>query len=227
MPVTYSHLLTLHWTQLVSILFSKLSGLMASSSDALLALKAVIASDSPVQLIASDGSQAALLSASSSISLGSEATFPKTTPTRLRKPGTSSTNPVAVPGDFYTLESVYLAWLARDASGAEYLKQAREAGLATGFVSVTERSRLVEWLKGASAEHDGIVPISGLNCFSILPYECDILKVLARTIHYASWISSSSCHFASRYCCCLFCNSSVRVKRCCHHRQTTLCTRSR
>jgi hypothetical protein len=191
---------------------------MASSSDALLALKAAIASDSPIQLIASDGSQAALLSASSSISLGSEVTFPKTTPTRLRKPGTSSTNPVAAPGDFYTLESVYIAWIARDASGAEYLKQAREAGLATGFVSVTERSRLVEWLKGTSAEYDGIVPISGLNCGFVLLYEYDILTAPARTIHHASRISSSSCHFAIRCRYRLVYNARARFKWCCLHR---------
>ncbi len=78
--------------------------------------------------------------------------FSKSSPTRYRKTRASS--------DFYSLEAVYLAWLLRDVSGAEYMKQAREHGLAVGFVSVTERKHVVEWLEGRSTDQDRVAPLT-------------------------------------------------------------------
>lgn len=41
------------------------------------------------------------------------------------------------------------------------MKQARESGLAVGFVSVTERKSVVDWLEGKIPEHEKIVPLVG------------------------------------------------------------------
>ena len=41
------------------------------------------------------------------------------------------------------------------------MKLARESGLAVGFVSVTERKSLVEWLEGKLATHERIAPLVG------------------------------------------------------------------
>jgi parafibromin len=65
------------------------------------------------------------------------------------------------PQDFFSIEAVYLAWLLRDAPGAEYMKQARESGLAVGFVSVTERKSVVDWLEGKIPDHERIVSLVG------------------------------------------------------------------
>jgi parafibromin len=75
--------------------------------------------------------------------------FPKSSPTRYRKAG----------GDFYSIEAIYLAWLLKDATGAEYMKQTREHGLTVGFVSVTERKHVVDWLEGRTSDQDRVVPL--------------------------------------------------------------------
>ncbi|KAG6378190.1 RNA pol II accessory factor, Cdc73 family-domain-containing protein [Boletus reticuloceps] len=84
-------------------------------------------------------------------------TLPKSSPTRYTKPGVSNTSSAP---DIYTLEAVYLAWLLRDAPGAEYMRQARESGLTVGFVSVTERKSIVEWLEGKVADLERIKPLA-------------------------------------------------------------------
>jgi hypothetical protein len=61
------------------------------------------------------------------------------------------------------LEAVYLAWSLRDTPGGEYMKQAREHGFpAGGFVGLTERKNIVDWLKRAVTGLDSIVPLSGM-----------------------------------------------------------------
>ncbi|KAI6037815.1 RNA pol II accessory factor, Cdc73 family-domain-containing protein [Pisolithus marmoratus] len=122
-----------------------------STSDALLALRQAVKSKSPITYLNNDEPTSTLLNATHLL-LG-QVPFPKSTPTRYAKPGVSN---AASPGDFYTLEAVYLAWLLRDAPGAEYMKQARENGLTVGFVSVTERKNVVEWLEGKVADLDRI-----------------------------------------------------------------------
>lgn len=90
-------------------------------------------------------------------------TFPKGTPTRLRKVGSSAKDPTSEPDGFFTLEAVYIAWSLRDAPGGEYMKQARELGLPAGsFVGLTERKSIVDWLKRIVAMLDSIVPLSGV-----------------------------------------------------------------
>ena len=110
---------------------------MSAQMDPLLALKNAIRNRSQIEYPHN----------STQIIIGDNA-FSKSTPTRYRKAG--------APSDFYSLDAVYLAWLLRDATGAEYMKQAREHGLAVGFVSVTERKHVVDWLEGRSTDQERV-----------------------------------------------------------------------
>ncbi|KAH7918857.1 CDC73-domain-containing protein [Leucogyrophana mollusca] len=111
-----------------------------STTDALLALRNAIKSNAPITYAPTPDS----LATATDLVLGPSLSLPKSTPTRYTKPGS--------PTECYSLEAVYLAWLLRDAQGAEYVKQARELGLAVGFVSVTERKTVVEWLEGRALD---------------------------------------------------------------------------
>lgn len=136
---------------------------MDSTSDPLLALRHAVKSKSPITYLA-HGKHAQTLLTATHLALGAAVTLPKSSPTRYTKPGVSSPSSTA---DVYTLEAVYLAWLLRDAPGAEYMRQARESGLTVGFVSVTERKSVVEWLEGKVADLERIRPLaSGTWCFS-------------------------------------------------------------
>ncbi|EMD34280.1 hypothetical protein CERSUDRAFT_117161 [Gelatoporia subvermispora B] len=129
-----------------------------ASIDALLALRQAIKSRTNITY-ANGSAPAPNLASATHLVLSPATSLLKSTPTRLRKPGASSADPSASPLDFFSLEAVYLAWLLRDASGAEYMKQARENGLAVGFVSVTERKSVVDWLEGRRDELDSIAPL--------------------------------------------------------------------
>ncbi|GJE88111.1 RNA polymerase II-associated protein [Phanerochaete sordida] len=129
-----------------------------SSTDPLQALRQAIKSKSQIKYSNDSGPTESLQSATHLI-LSASVTLPKSTPTRLRKPGSSSTDPSTSPKDFFTLDAVYLAWLLRDASGAEYMKQARENGLAVGFVSITERKSVVDWLEGRTSDLPNLIPV--------------------------------------------------------------------
>ncbi|KAF7972268.1 hypothetical protein HWV62_18596 [Athelia sp. TMB] len=130
-------------------------------ADALLALRDAIKSQAQISYADATGAAAPTLLAATSLVLpvSPPVTLAKSTPTRFRKSGAppTSTDPSATPNDFFTVEAVYLAWLLREAPGAEYMKQARESGLAVGFVSVTERKGLVDWLEGRVGEHPQII----------------------------------------------------------------------
>ncbi|KAF9528251.1 RNA pol II accessory factor, Cdc73 family-domain-containing protein [Crepidotus variabilis] len=114
---------------------------MAANADPLATLKNVLKARGNISYSAD----------SSELVIG-DVSFPKTTPTRYRKAGALA--------DFYSLEAVYLAWVLRDATGAEYMKQAREKGLTVGFVSVTERKHVVDWLDGKTSDQDRIAPLT-------------------------------------------------------------------
>ena len=131
---------------------------MASTSpDALLSLRQAIKTKNPITYASDDSPCSSLLNATR-IVFSPALSIPKSTSTRLRKPGITTASGAQ---DFYTLEAVYLAWLLRDAPGAEYMKQARENGLVVGFVSVTERKTVVDWLEGKITEYERIVPLTG------------------------------------------------------------------
>lgn len=133
---------------------------MDSTSDPLLALRHAIKSKTPITYL-THGQPAPTLLAATHLSLNPSLTLLKSSPTRYTKPGIS--NPSS-PADVYTLEAVYLAWLLRDAPGAEYMRQARESGLTVGFVSVTERKSVVEWLEGKVADLERIRPLASGEC---------------------------------------------------------------
>lgn len=148
---------------------------MASSPDTLLALRRAIKSSAKITYTTKDSEPTPSLALASNIVLSPTVTLPKSTPTRLRKPGTSSTSSVSVdpvkhPQDFFSLGAVYLAWLLRDASGAEYMKQARENGLAVGFVSVTERKSVVDWLEERTSDLPNIVPLESAYSLILVYY---------------------------------------------------------
>ncbi|KIK93036.1 hypothetical protein PAXRUDRAFT_829392 [Paxillus rubicundulus Ve08.2h10] len=128
----------------------------STTNDPLLALRQAIKSKSPITYLGNNEPTTSFLTASH-ISLGPSLSLAKSSQTRYTKPGISNPSSSA---DFYTLEAIYLAWLLRDAPGAEYMKQARESGLAVGFVSVTERKSVVEWLEGKVADLERIRPLA-------------------------------------------------------------------
>lgn len=131
------------------------STMTLASNDPLLVLRQAINSKTTITYLHNDEPVPTLLHATH-ISLGS-AILPKSGPTRYTKPGAAD---ALLPNDFYTLEAIYLAWLLRDAPGADYMRQARECGLAVGFVSVTERKNVVEWLEGKVNDLDRIKPLA-------------------------------------------------------------------
>jgi len=122
-----------------------------TSEDPLLALRQAVKSKSNITFTA-NGQPTDSLRDASHISLSSDISLPKSTPTRYKKPGSQ---------EVYSLEALYLTWLLRSAPGAEYMKQARENGLTSGFVSVTERKNVVEWLEGRASDGDKLVPLAG------------------------------------------------------------------
>ena len=138
---------------------------MATITDPLLALKSAIQEKAPISY-KNNGSPAPNLSNATHIVLSPTVSFPKNTPTRLRNSGrtsastSASQDPQTNPSAFFSLEAVCLAWLLRDASAADYVRQAREHGLVTGFVSITERKSLVDWLEGRTSTHEKIVPLA-------------------------------------------------------------------
>ncbi|KAH8977406.1 RNA polymerase II accessory factor [Lactarius hatsudake] len=129
-----------------------------STTDPLDALRAAISSKYEITLVTSSGSPAGTLRAATHLRLSSATTLPKSARTRLRKAGSSATDPSAQPDGFFMLEAVYLAWTLRDTPGGEYMRQAREH--AGGFVSLTERKSIVDWLRRAIPALDSIVPLS-------------------------------------------------------------------
>ena len=129
----------------------------SGTEDALLALRNAIKSQSTISHTA-NGEPASSLAAATHLVLSSQ-TLPKSTPTRFRKPGTSGSDPSTSPGDFFTLDAIYVTWLLKDASVTEYMKQARDNGLTGGLVSVTERKSVVDWLEGKLANHPSVVPL--------------------------------------------------------------------
>jgi parafibromin len=129
-----------------------------TEDDVLLALRNVIKSQSTISYTA-NGKPTSSLVAATHLVLPSQ-TLPKSTPTRFRRPGVSGSDPVSSPGDFFTLDAIYVTWLFKDASVTEYMKQARDNGLTGGLVSVTERKSVVDWLEGRVANHPNIMPLA-------------------------------------------------------------------
>jgi len=130
----------------------------SGTEDALLALRNAIKSRSTISYT-ENGEPTPSLATATHLVLSSQ-TLQKSTPTRFRKPGFSGSDPTSSPGDFFTLDAIYVTWLLKDASVTEYMKQARDNGLTGGLVSVTERKSVVDWLEGKMADHQNILPLA-------------------------------------------------------------------
>ncbi|KAI0035002.1 RNA polymerase II-associated protein [Vararia minispora EC-137] len=141
----------------------------APAADALDALRDAVRADAAVVPTDASGAPAPSLRDATHLRLGAGPVLPKSTPTRLRKAGSSARDPAAAPGDFFSLEAVYVAWALRDASGADYMRQAREGGLLVGFVGVTERKGVAEWVEGTVPTLAQIVPAGTGACSTTPP----------------------------------------------------------
>ncbi|KAF9032918.1 RNA polymerase II-associated protein [Panaeolus papilionaceus] len=125
---------------------------MTSNTDPLSALRDAIKSRTEITYANNSGPCSSLASATT-IVLGSSK-FPKSIPTRFKKQGTT---------DVYSLHAIYMVWLLRDAHVAEYMKQARELGLGTGIVGVTERKHVLDWLEAKVADGNLLAPVCSVG----------------------------------------------------------------
>jgi parafibromin len=134
--------------------------------DPLETFRAAVSAKYDIKPLIASGAPASSLRSATHLRLSTAVTFQINTPTRLRKVGSSATDPASEPDGFFMLDAVYLAWSLRDTPGGEYMKQAREHGFpAGGFVGLTERKSIVDWLKRAVTVLDSIVPLSGMFFF--------------------------------------------------------------
>ena len=137
--------------------------------DALISLRQSILSKKPISLLTADQQPTSSLIEAAFIVLPQPssanvptATLPKATPTRLRKPNHTQTDPSTHPTDFYGLDAVYLAWSMREAATTEYMKNARDSGITiTNMVAITEKQSVADWLEGRTDNHPNIVPLQG------------------------------------------------------------------
>ncbi|KAJ8699226.1 accessory factor associated with RNA polymerase II, variant 3 [Pleurotus ostreatus] len=131
-------------------------------SDCLLALRQAIKSKAAVTFT-KDGESTTSVSAATHVHVPPNHSFPKDTPTRYRKPDSKSSDPSANPQDFYSLVAIYVAWMLKDLTGSEYMKQCREHGLSLGYISITERKAVIDWLEGKDTHPERFAPLSDAN----------------------------------------------------------------
>ncbi|CAG7846080.1 SubName: Full=Related to RNA polymerase II-associated protein-Laccaria bicolor {ECO:0000313/EMBL:CCA66853.1} [Serendipita indica DSM 11827] len=135
--------------------------------DALVSLRSAIASKQPITFLNAEKEPEASLANAVFLLLPQPSqagpiTLAKSTPTRLRKPNHTQTDPNAHPADFYALDAVYLAWSLREAATAEYMKSVRDSGIGiTNMVAITEKQSVVDWLERRMDSHPNIVPLQG------------------------------------------------------------------
>lgn len=127
---------------------------MSSTPDPLLAMRDAIKMKTAITYLADD-IPTPMLQSASHISIPTTGAEPlvvvKTTPSRFRKPSSDT--------EFYAIGAVLACWLFRDAGAAEYMRACREAGYSVGFVSVTERKGVVDWLEGRRSTHDRLAKL--------------------------------------------------------------------
>lgn len=133
--------------------------------DPLLSLRSAVQSKSDIRFLTKSKPSDTLASATH-IVLESGKEFTKNAPTRFRIqkviPGVPTKDPETNPSEYYSLEALYLAWRLRASSVGDYMRQVRENGVTVGFVSVTDRKGVVDWLEGKIKNHDNIVPSIGV-----------------------------------------------------------------
>lgn len=132
---------------------------LATMTDILNALRDATSSNRPITFLEGSTPAASIGSATTHIVLSPDVTAPRSAPTRFRRSASSTaTDPQAAPGDFVSLEALLLVWSLKAASASDYMRQARAV---PGYIAVTERRAIVEWLEGRRSEHDNIVPVGG------------------------------------------------------------------
>lgn len=133
---------------------------MSSTSDALNALREAISGKRDIGY-SNDSGPCSDLNAATTIVLSPSLSFPKDTPTRVRKPNNpTAKDPKTEPSLFYRLDAVLLAWLLRDASASEYMMRAREARILGSNVSTMDRRDLADWLMGKKSTHKDIIALA-------------------------------------------------------------------
>ncbi|KAH8825042.1 RNA polymerase II-associated protein [Flagelloscypha sp. PMI_526] len=124
-----------------------------SGVDALSAISQAISAGGSVELLTESSESTTSFSAAFSVKLvPPDIVLPKTQETRYLKLQSTT--------EFYTVGALALLYLFRDASSAEYMKQAREAGLSGNIVPITERREVLEYLQqGGTSRNDRVVPL--------------------------------------------------------------------
>lgn len=133
-----------------------------STTDALSALRDAIQARFSISYVTASNEPTTTLANASSLVLGPSLILPKSSPTRLRKPGQTGTDWNASPQEFYPLEAVFLVWNLRDAASGDYMRAVKEAGVTlASMVAITEKSSVIEWLEGRLLDHPNILPSQG------------------------------------------------------------------
>ncbi|KAG8746165.1 accessory factor associated with RNA polymerase II [Ceratobasidium sp. 414] len=131
-------------------------------ADVLNALRDATTSGRPITFLEDNAPSTSLTPATTHIVLSPTVTVPRSKPTRFRRSASSTaTDPDANPGEFVSVEAMLLVWILRSASAGDYMRQARS--VPGGYVAVTERRGIVEWLEGKRTEHGNILPIDGAS----------------------------------------------------------------
>jgi parafibromin len=132
-------------------------------ADALNALRDATINNRPITFLNDTEPSTALTPATTHIVLSPNLTVPRSKPTRFRRSAAgAATDPDVAPGEFVSIEALLLVWTLKSASAGDYMRQARAV---PGYVAITERKGIVEWLEGKRAEHENIVPIGGGGYF--------------------------------------------------------------
>jgi parafibromin len=80
----------------------------------------------------------------------------KSTPTRYTsKPASDG----VASDEFYTLGQIWLAWTERESGVREYLMKGQTGGM--GFVTMTDRRGVIEYLQGENEGGGRVVPVGG------------------------------------------------------------------
>ncbi|QRW00851.1 Cdc73 family RNA polymerase II accessory factor [Ceratobasidium sp. AG-Ba] len=130
-------------------------------SDVLNVLRDATANNRNITFLEGSTPSNTLTPATTHIVLSPTVTVPRSKPTRFRRSASSTaTDPDANPGEFVSVEALLLVWTLKSAGASDYMRQARAV---PGYVAITERKGIVEWLEGKRAEHENIVPIGGAS----------------------------------------------------------------
>ncbi|KAG8933745.1 accessory factor associated with RNA polymerase II [Tulasnella sp. 419] len=134
-----------------------------STEDVLLILRQSIKNKFPISYV-KDGTSTSALSGATHIAISPSVTVPRSTATRWRKPDSSGASgtapamdPKSEPERFFSVDAIVLVWTVKDGTAADYMRQARDM---PGFVSLTDRKAVVDWLEGKEVDSDKIAPLS-------------------------------------------------------------------